>query len=242
MTATSPQWPNSSPVGRARAHSSSRPPRSGIAFPYRSSLRVQQPPGHGADLVKELQRRADACELDRTGVNEQPEMAVHLLRGAVGDAPVVYPVAAGSPMPLGKIGGDRRCRPDHLIGKTLQRSGYPLDDPEVIVEAFPEQRSTPAIRGRGSIQRQAAGVAPVGWTMELITVPDCCHCSLSLVAARAYSPSALPEVTRGLPAPPFGLRRDKPAAVTCRHQRVAFLRSKSPRRCRAPARGQRRSS
>jgi len=31
-------------------------------------------------------------------------------------------------------------------------------------------------------------------------------------------------VTRSLPAPPFGLRRDKPAAVTSRHQRVAVLR------------------
>jgi len=38
---------------------------------------------------------------------------------------------------------------------------------------------------------------------------------------RAPLPKALPEVTRGLPAPPFGLRRDKPAAVTSRHQRVA---------------------
>ena len=37
---------------------------------------------------------------------------------------------------------------------------------------------------------------------------------------RTLLPNALPEMTRGLPAPPCVLRSDRPAAVTSRHHRV----------------------
>ena len=55
-------------------------------------------------------------------------MGVDLFRGTVCDSPVVHSVAAGSSMAFGEIRGDRRCRPDDLIGEILQRSRNPEDE------------------------------------------------------------------------------------------------------------------
>jgi hypothetical protein len=50
---------------------------------------VEEPPGHGADLVEELEGDDRLLVIDGARRHEEPEVAVDLLGGGVRDAPVV---------------------------------------------------------------------------------------------------------------------------------------------------------
>ena len=61
-----------------------------------SGLRVDQPPGHGADVVEELQGGGCLSAFRGVGEAENPEVDVDLLRGSVGDPVVGEPVPSGT--------------------------------------------------------------------------------------------------------------------------------------------------
>ena len=54
-------------------------------------------------------------------------MAVDLFGRGVGDSPVVRPIPSDSAVTFCKVGRNRSCRADHLIGNGLQRSWNPHD-------------------------------------------------------------------------------------------------------------------
>ena len=89
---------------------------------------MQQPPGHGAHLVEEVEHLCCPFRIDGTGPGEEAEMSVDLFRRGERDAPVVDPVAARPPMALAEVRRYRRGTPDHLVGKALQGGGYPPDE------------------------------------------------------------------------------------------------------------------
>ena len=60
----------------------------------RSPFRVEEAPGDGSDVVEETDCRIGLGCIDRAGADEETEVGVDLLRGAVGDSPVVHPIAA----------------------------------------------------------------------------------------------------------------------------------------------------
>jgi hypothetical protein len=62
----------------------------------RSIERVEEAPGHGADLVEEQQGGCCLIAMHGAGEAEETEVAVDLLRGSVGDPPVVGAVSSES--------------------------------------------------------------------------------------------------------------------------------------------------
>ncbi|HSN57026.1 MAG TPA: hypothetical protein VLT32_20310, partial [Candidatus Sulfomarinibacteraceae bacterium] len=68
---------------------------------------MQQPPGHGADLVEEVECLCCPFRIDGTGTGEEAEMSVDLFRRGEGDAPVVDPgVGRCQVRRLDKLGED----------------------------------------------------------------------------------------------------------------------------------------
>ena len=65
---------------------------------------MQQPPGHGADVVEELQGAKRSAAIDGTGSQQDFQVRLDLLRGAEGDAEMVRTVLPTSPVPLGEVG------------------------------------------------------------------------------------------------------------------------------------------
>ena len=57
---------------------------------------MEETPGHGADVVEELQGGGCLIGFREVGEAENPEVDVDLLRGSVGDAVVVEPVSSGT--------------------------------------------------------------------------------------------------------------------------------------------------
>ena len=72
-----------------------------------ASLWVEEAPGHGADVVEESQGGGCVGCVRSNREPEETEVDVDLLRGAVGDAEVVEPVASGSTVTLCEIGWNR---------------------------------------------------------------------------------------------------------------------------------------
>jgi len=79
-----------------------REPRSGS--PTRG---MEQPPGHGSDVVEEIKGGFGLCRAESAGAEEETEVDVDLPRGAVGDAVVVQPVATGSSIAFDEVRRDR---------------------------------------------------------------------------------------------------------------------------------------
>ena len=63
-----------------------------------SGFWVEKTPGHGADVVEELQ--GVGCVSAMCGVREaeDPQVNINLLRGRIGDSEVVEPGPSGSPV------------------------------------------------------------------------------------------------------------------------------------------------
>jgi len=61
---------------------------------------MEQPPGHGADLVDEAQGGFGLCAVDGARLGQQSQVGVNLLRGSECDSPVVDPVSAEAPVTL----------------------------------------------------------------------------------------------------------------------------------------------
>ena len=97
------------------------------------SLRVDQPPGHCADLVEEVEDSGGPTSVDRARPCEEADVGVDLLGRGEGDAPVANAVAAGSSVSLRQVCRHRCCRSDHLIGERLQRSGHPPDERDGLI-------------------------------------------------------------------------------------------------------------
>jgi hypothetical protein len=54
---------------------------------------VQQSPGHGPDLIEEIESDFDSLPIDSTGRNKESEVRIDLLGRGVGDAPMVEPIS-----------------------------------------------------------------------------------------------------------------------------------------------------
>jgi hypothetical protein len=65
---------------------------------------MDESPGHGADVVEELQ--GGGCLIAMHGVEEaeETEVAVDLLRGSVGDTPVVGAVSSEAAVAFAEVG------------------------------------------------------------------------------------------------------------------------------------------
>ena len=63
-------------------------------------------------------------------------MGVDLLRGSVGNSPVVEAVSSETAMAFGEIRWHRRCRANHLIGDALQWSGDSQDEVDCDAGSF----------------------------------------------------------------------------------------------------------
>jgi hypothetical protein len=74
---------------------------------FQSPLSIEQPPGHGSDLVENRQHFLGLYEIDRSSLGKKPHMAVDFLGRSVGNPPVVKSISAGSAMTLGEIGWNR---------------------------------------------------------------------------------------------------------------------------------------
>ena len=59
---------------------------------------MKETPGHGADVVEELQGGGCLIAFRGVGEAENPEVDVDLLRGSVGNQVVVEPVSSGTPV------------------------------------------------------------------------------------------------------------------------------------------------
>ncbi len=71
--------------------------------------RMEEPPGHGANLVEEAESPPRSGGLKDSGCEKQPEVGVSLLGGAVGDPPVLEPIPARSAMTFGDACGFSRA-------------------------------------------------------------------------------------------------------------------------------------
>ena len=90
-----------------------------------SLLRIQEPPGHRADLIEGVHRFTGSVRADRPGVSEELQVAVDLFGRGVRDSPVVQSVSTKTAVAFRKIRRDRTCRPNHLICYGFQRSWNP---------------------------------------------------------------------------------------------------------------------
>ena len=59
---------------------------------------MEQPPGHCANFVEELQGGDCLFAMHGTCDAEKPEVTVHFLCGSIGDTPLVEPVSSVSPV------------------------------------------------------------------------------------------------------------------------------------------------
>jgi hypothetical protein len=67
---------------------------------------MDESPGHGADVVEELQGGGCLIAMHGVGEAEETEVEVDLLRGSVGDEPVMGEVSSEAAMALGEVGKD----------------------------------------------------------------------------------------------------------------------------------------
>jgi hypothetical protein len=58
-----------------------------------SGFGVQQPPGHGTDLIEEVEGDIDSLAVYSTGGDKQSEVGIDLLGRGVSNAPVVEPIS-----------------------------------------------------------------------------------------------------------------------------------------------------
>jgi hypothetical protein len=75
---------------------------------------VEEAPGHGADLIEEQQGGCCLIAMHGVGKAEETEVRVDLLRGSVGDPPVVGPVSSETAVALGEIGKDESACVDAM--------------------------------------------------------------------------------------------------------------------------------
>ena len=61
---------------------------------------MEEAPGEGSCFVEESEGGFGATGIDGASLDEELEMGVDFLRGAIGDAPVVHPVSAGTSVAL----------------------------------------------------------------------------------------------------------------------------------------------
>ena len=87
-----------------------------------SGLRIEEAPGHGTDLIEEVEGDLDSVVIDSTSAGEETEVGIDLLGRGVGNAPVVKPISTCSAVSLAEICGNRAGGSDDLLGEALQRS------------------------------------------------------------------------------------------------------------------------
>jgi hypothetical protein len=63
-----------------------------------SLFRVEETPGHGSDVVEEIECGFGLGSIDGTGFDQKAQVGIDLFSGAVGDAPVVDSIATGPAM------------------------------------------------------------------------------------------------------------------------------------------------
>jgi len=85
-----------------------------------SRLRVEQPPGHGADFVEEPEGGVGSRDVDCSRSSEQTQVGVDLLGRGIGYPPVVDSVAPYPSVTLREIRRNRARRPDDLIGEAFE--------------------------------------------------------------------------------------------------------------------------
>jgi hypothetical protein len=83
---------------------SGRPSGDGRHKPPRSLERVEEAPGHGADVVEELQGGRCLIAMHGACEAEETEVTVDLLRKSVGDAPVVGAVSSETAAAFAEVG------------------------------------------------------------------------------------------------------------------------------------------
>ena len=95
-----------------------------------SPFRVDQPPGHGTDLIEEVEGGVGSDSVDGARLGEEPKVSVNLFRRGVGDSIMVRSISAGPSMAFGEVGRNRACRSNDLIADALEgrwHSGHQCD-------------------------------------------------------------------------------------------------------------------
>ena len=103
-------------------------------------LRMKQPPGHGADLVEEVENAIDSPPINSTSTGKELNVRVDLLCRRVRDTPVVKPVSTRSTMTLCEIRRNRAGSSYDLVGKTLQGRRDPNDKRKSTARCFERGR------------------------------------------------------------------------------------------------------
>jgi len=91
---------------------------------------MEEPPGHGAHLIKKHQGLLGQFPVDGTGRDDQLQVAVDLFGRAVGDPPQVRAVATGTTVAFGEVRRNRARRENQLVSDRFERSGHPDCEPE----------------------------------------------------------------------------------------------------------------
>ena len=69
----------------------------------KSGFRMEETPGHGADVVEELESGYRSVSVEGTFMDEEPEVGVDLLSGAVRNTVVVKSISACSAGALSEV-------------------------------------------------------------------------------------------------------------------------------------------
>ena len=94
-------------------------------------LWMEEPAGHGPNLIEELDGFKGTRPVDGIGVHQEPQQSVHLFARSVCDSPTVQSVPARPSMSFGEIGGD-------VVHVQFQRVGsgfgqfFTVSDPSVV--------------------------------------------------------------------------------------------------------------
>jgi len=91
---------------------------------------MQEAPQHGSDAVEELKSGVGPVSVDRSGCDQQAEVAVNLLGRPVGDSPEMSAIATGSAMAFGEIGRHRAGRTNELVRDWFEWSRYLYREPD----------------------------------------------------------------------------------------------------------------
>jgi len=75
-----------------------------------SAHSIEQPPGHGANLVENRQRLLGLGSIDGSSLSEKPHVAVDFLGRGISNPPMVETISAGSAIAFSEVGWNRAHR------------------------------------------------------------------------------------------------------------------------------------
>ena len=90
-------------AGDSDSGSLQRPHHDGPLRRVESALSIDEPPGHGANLVENRKRLLGLGSIDGSSLSEKPQVAIDFLGGRIGNPPVVETISAGSTMAFGEV-------------------------------------------------------------------------------------------------------------------------------------------